>query len=88
MTMYLTVSRGNSSEGTAHTWKEINSYSAYDYDKMGVERYQTAALLQVGDESGPQSGEVGYDENVAECIPCRSEDRHRAVIRRKTIRLS
>lgn len=64
VTMYLTVSRGNSSEGTAHTWKEINSYSAYDYDKMGVERYQTAALLQVGDESGPQSGEVGYGENV------------------------
>ena len=25
VTMYLTVSRGNSSEGTAHTWKEINS---------------------------------------------------------------
>ncbi len=36
VTMYLTVSRGNSSEGTDHTWKEINSYSAYDYDKMGV----------------------------------------------------
>ena len=62
--MYLTVSQGNSSEGTNHTWKEINSYSAYDYDKMGVDRYQTAALLQVGDESGPQSGEVGYGENV------------------------
>ena len=54
VTMYLTVSQGNSSEGTNHTWKEINSYSAYDYDKMGVDRYQTAALLQVGDESGPQ----------------------------------
>ena len=47
VTMYLTVSRGNSSEGTDHTWKEINSYSAYDYDKMGVDRYQTAALLQL-----------------------------------------
>ena len=35
--MYLPVSRGNSSEGTDHTWKEINSYSAYDYDKMGVD---------------------------------------------------
>ena len=64
VTMYLTVSQGNSSEGTNHTWKEINSYSAYDYDKMGVDRYQTAALLQVGDESGPQSGEVGYGESV------------------------
>ena len=64
VTMYLTVSQGNSSEGTNHTWKEINSYSVYDYDKMGVDRYQTAALLQIGDESGPQSGEVGYGENV------------------------
>ena len=64
VTMYLTVSKGNSSENTYHTWKEINSYSAYDYEKMGVDRYQTAALLQVGDESGPQSGEVGYGENV------------------------
>ena len=64
VTMYLTVSQGNSSEGTNHTWKEINSYSAYDYDKMGVDRYQTAALLQIGDESGPQSGEVGYGESV------------------------
>ena len=82
VTMYLTVSRGNSSEGTAHTWKEINSYSAYDYDKMGVERYQTAALLQVR--------RAGRLDMVKMCrmLPCRSEDRHRAVIRRKTIRLS
>ena len=64
VTMYLTVSSGNSSEGTDHTWKEINSYSAYDYEKKGVERYKTAALLQIGDESGPQSGEVGYKESV------------------------
>ena len=64
VTMYLTVSKGNSSEGTNHTWEEINTYSAYDYDKMGVARYQSAALLQVGDESGPKSGEVGYGEDV------------------------
>ena len=64
VTMYLTVSKGNSSEGTNHTWEEINTYSAYDYEKMGVARYQSAALLQVGDESGPKSGEVGYGEDV------------------------
>ena len=27
VTMYLTVSKGNSSEGTNHTWEEINTYS-------------------------------------------------------------
>ena len=64
VTMYLTVSKGNSAEGTNHTWEEINTYSAYDYEKMGVARYQSAALLQVGDESGPKSGEVGYGEDV------------------------
>ena len=58
--MYLTVSRGNVSENTDHSWKEINNYSVYDYDTMGVERYQAAALLQVGDEDGPQQGAVGY----------------------------
>ena len=64
VTMYLTVSRGNSSENTDHSWSEINSYSASDYEEMGVERYQVAGLLQVGDENGPEAGEVGYGEKV------------------------
>ena len=64
VTMYLTVSKGSSSENTYHTWKEINSYSVYDYEDMGVERYQVAGLLQVGDENGPTEGEVGYGERV------------------------
>ena len=64
VTMYLTVSRGNVSENTDHSWKEINNYSVYDYDTMGVERYQAAALLQVGDEDGPQQGAVGYGETA------------------------
>lgn len=64
VTMYLTVFKGNSSENTYHTWKEINSYSVYDYEDMGVERYQVAGLLQVGDENGPIEGEVGYGESV------------------------
>lgn len=64
VTMYLTVSKGNSSENIYHTWKEINSYSVYDYEDMGVERYQVAGLLQVGDENGPTEGEVGYGERV------------------------
>lgn len=62
VTMYLTVSRGNSSENTDHTWEEINTYSAYDYDDMGVPRYRVAGLLQVGDENGPLEGELGYGE--------------------------
>lgn len=64
VTMYLTVSRGNSSENTDHSWSEINSYSVYDYANMGVARYEAAALLQVGDENGPVQGEVGYGETI------------------------
>lgn len=64
VTMYLTVSRGNSAEGTDHSWSEINHYSVYDYQEMGVDRYQVNALLQVGDENGPVLGEVGYGETA------------------------
>ena len=64
VTMYLTVSRGNSSENTDHSWNEINSYSVYDYYDMDVARYGAAALLQVGDENGPVQGELGYGENI------------------------
>ena len=53
VTMYLTVSRGNSSENTDHSWAEINTYSVYDYADMGVTRYQVMGLLQAGDEDGP-----------------------------------
>ena len=64
VTMYLTVSRGNAAENTDHSWAEINTFSTYDYEDMGVERYQAAALLQVGDENGPLPGAVGYGETV------------------------
>lgn len=64
VTMYLTVRRGNSAEGTDHAWSELNSYSVYDYEAMGVDRYQTEAILQVGDENGPLEGELGYGERT------------------------
>lgn len=64
VTMYLTVREGNDAENTYHTWKEINSYSAYDYDNMGVDRYMALALLQVGNEYGPSKGELGYGETA------------------------
>lgn len=64
VTMYLTVSRGNSSENTDHSWAEINTYSVYDYADMGAARYQVMGLLQAGDEDGPVAGEVGYGEEA------------------------
>ena len=64
VTMYLTVSSGNESDNTNHTWTEVNSYSVYDYDEMGVERYAVDGLLQVGDENGPVEGELGYGQSI------------------------
>ena len=67
VTMYLTVSTGNEGEGTNHTWEEINTYSAYDYDEMGVDRYKVAGLLQVGNEDGLIPGELGYGQIAPNC---------------------
>ena len=64
VTMYFTVSSGNESDNTNHTWTEVNSYSAYDDDEMGVERYAVNGLLQVGDENGPVEGELGYGQSI------------------------
>ena len=67
VTMYLTVSSGSESEGTNHTWEEVNTYSAYDYDRWGVDRYKVAGLLQVGDENGLIPGELGFGQVAPNC---------------------
>ena len=63
-TLYLTIKSGDAAENTNHTWEEINTYSVYDYEKWGLPRYQVAALLQPGDDTGPLAGELGYSETV------------------------
>lgn len=68
VTMYLTVRRGNSSENTDHSWSEVNSYSIFDYERMGVERYGVEGILKVGDDSGPVSGELGFGVSVPNAI--------------------
>ena len=67
VTMYLTVYTGNAAEGTNHTWEEVNTYSAYDYDAWGVDRYKVSGLLQVGDENGLIPGELGYGQLSPNC---------------------
>lgn len=64
VTMYLTVREGNASDGTNHTWQEVNTYSAYYYDELGIDRYKVAALLQVGDENGLVEGQLGYGQTI------------------------
>lgn len=86
-TMYLTVSRGNSSEGTDHSWSEINQYSVDDYAAMGVDRYKVNGLLQVGDEQGPVSGSLVLVK-ARRTPPCRYVASHRVKTSRRTTRSS
>lgn len=67
-TMYLTVRSGNAADGTDHTWEEINTYSAYYYENLGIDRYKVEGLLQVGDEKGPVEGELGYGQYVPNAV--------------------
>ncbi|MCR4691974.1 MAG: CotH kinase family protein [Lachnospiraceae bacterium] len=65
ITMYLTTKSGNKADGTDHTWSEINRYSVYDYEKMGVDRYKVDGILSV-DETGEGilPGCFGYGQDV------------------------
>ncbi len=88
VTMYLTVSMGNPGENTDHTWEEINTYSAYDYESMGVDRYQIAGLIQVGDENGLIPGELGYGQLAPNCtVQIRGQSSSRNVQKNYKIRL-
>lgn len=88
VTMYLTVSYGTAAENTNHTWEEINTYSAYDYDEMGVDRYQIAGLLQVGDENGLVAGELGYGQVAPNCtVQIRGQSSSRNVQKNYKIRI-
>ena len=85
ITMYLTVRRGNTAENTNHSWREINQYSAYDYEKMGVKRYQVVGLLQVGNEKVLLR--VNLDlRSKFQMRPFKFEDKAPAVQSRKVIR--
>ena len=87
VTLYLTVSMGNSAENTDHTWEEINTYSAYDYEEMGVERYKIAGLIQVGDENGLIPGELGYGQVAPNCtVQIRGQSSSRNVQKNYKIR--
>lgn len=79
-TMYLTIQKGNASDGTDHTWQEINEHSVYYYEEQGIERYKTEAILKVGDENGPVLGEYGYTDltpNATVCVRGQTSSRGR-----------
>ncbi|NCB36411.1 MAG: spore coat protein CotH, partial [Clostridia bacterium] len=56
---YITVVGGNAADGTDHTFEEVNAYRNLQ-GMTNVEKIKTEIIFQVGDETGPRSGEVGY----------------------------
>ena len=56
---YVTVRKGNRADGTDHTFQEVNAYKNLQ-GMTGVEKIKAEAIFQVGDETGPLPGEVGY----------------------------
>lgn len=67
VTMYLTVSTGNSSDNTNHTWTEVNAHSTYYYQENNLEKFGVEGLLQVGDETGPLNGQFGFTDFAPNC---------------------
>jgi len=65
VTMYATIRRGNPSDNSDHTWREVNDFTKFFFDNMRhVEVGKAEVILQAGDENGPIPGELGYGEVV------------------------
>jgi spore coat protein H len=68
VTMYLTVQRGNANENTDHSWAEVNGITKFIFgealfgDKPPTVIPRVEAIIQVGDESGPRPGDLGYGQ--------------------------
>ena len=56
VTMYLTVSRGNDSENTNHSWAQINHYSAYDYEAMACPAIRSTPFCRWATRTAPCPG--------------------------------
>ncbi|MCE1255698.1 MAG: CotH kinase family protein, partial [Anaerolineae bacterium] len=67
--MYLTVRKGSSSSDTNHSWEEVNTASKFS-STLGyqVDVPKAEAILQVGDETGPLQGELGYGEVLPNAV--------------------
>ncbi len=63
--MYITVRKGNSSDNTDYTWGEVNDFTKWvNGAPVFIIVGKAEVILQIGDESGPLPGELGYAETV------------------------
>ena len=64
ISMYITTRRGNSADGTDHTFKEVSDVIRVQ-GMQDVAVVKCEAIVQFGDETGPLPGEVGYGATQA-----------------------
>ncbi|MCB2178353.1 CotH kinase family protein [bacterium] len=64
--MYITIREGNAADNTNHTWEEVNDFTKWIYGNyQNEEPAKAEVILQIGDETGPLPGELGYGEVVS-----------------------
>lgn len=59
---YVTVQRGDEGSDTDHSFAEVNSSVRFVEDSHVANDIFSRAIVQVGDENGPQPGMLGYGE--------------------------
>ena len=57
---YVTVQKGDAGSDTDHTFAEVNSAVRFQEDTHVSNDIYARAIVQVGDENGPQPGKLGY----------------------------
>lgn len=57
---YVTVQKGDAGSDTDHTFEEVNNVVRFKDDTHVVDDVYARAIVQVGDESGPLPGMLGY----------------------------
>jgi len=66
VTMYVTVKNGNASDNSNYTWEEVNKFTkSFNMSLADGIIGRAEAIVQIGNEDGPQPGEVGYGEVVS-----------------------
>lgn len=61
---YVTVVGGNAADETDHTLEQVHAYKNLQ-GMTNVEKIKTEIIFQVGDETGPLEGEIGYHTSVS-----------------------
>ena len=62
---YVTVRYGTEERGTNHTFNEVNNAIRFRDHAHYADDIYADALVQVGDENGPQPGMLGYGETAS-----------------------